>query len=77
MAPQSPKKLAEEKGKPSRNPNAHADSDSILAPESDETQPLKNRRKTAAEILRSVGECMYEWDIASDSIAWSEGAEAL
>jgi len=36
-----------------------------------------DRRKTAAEILRSVGECMYEWDISFDALSWSEGADSL
>ncbi|MEM1040390.1 MAG: GGDEF domain-containing protein [Pseudomonadota bacterium] len=77
MAPQSPKKLAEQHSEASGIPDAQADTDSTSTPGNGEAQTLKNRRKTAAEILRSVGECMYEWDIASDSISWSDGAEAL
>ncbi|MEE9315439.1 MAG: bifunctional diguanylate cyclase/phosphodiesterase [Rhizobiaceae bacterium] len=39
--------------------------------------PIKERRSLTSDILNSVGECVYEWDIKSDAITWSDGAETL
>ncbi len=41
------------------------------------TPPLKERRDLTNEILSSVGECVYEWNIPRDTLTWSEGAENL
>ncbi|MGI9365588.1 MAG: hypothetical protein ACR2O8_10430 [Rhizobiaceae bacterium] len=35
------------------------------------------RRSVANHVMSSIGECAYEWDIASDSLRWSEGTEHL
>lgn len=35
------------------------------------------RRNIANFVMSSVGECAYEWDIESDQLQWSEGAEQL
>ncbi len=31
----------------------------------------------AGSVMRSVGECVFEWDIASDTLQWSNGSDAL
>ncbi len=31
----------------------------------------------AGGVLRSVGECVFEWDIATDTLQWSDGSDAL
>lgn len=36
-----------------------------------------DRRGMAQIVLRSVGEAVYEWDIAADHMTWSEGADEL
>ena len=38
---------------------------------------LQDRRNLENDVLRSVGECVYEWDIASDRLEWSAGADEL
>lgn len=35
------------------------------------------RRSVANHVMSSIGECAYEWNIESDSLHWSEGAEHL
>ena len=40
-------------------------------------QPFVERRSVANHVLNSIGECAYEWDIESDQLLWSEGAEQL
>ena len=35
------------------------------------------RRNIANFVMNSVGECAYEWDIETDRLQWSEGAEQL
>ena len=35
------------------------------------------RRRFEDEVLRSVGECVYSWDIASDALEWNDGAAGL
>ena len=37
----------------------------------------QDRRNLENDVLRSVGECVYEWDIASDRLEWSAGADEL
>ena len=44
---------------------------------SDASQPTIDRRALATNVLNSVGECAYEWDIETDRLSWSEGAETL
>ena len=34
-------------------------------------------RKRASDVMKSIGECVYEWDLAKDEISWSEDAENL
>ena len=36
-----------------------------------------DRRNLENDVLRSVGECVYEWDVASDRLEWSAGADEL
>ena len=31
----------------------------------------------AGSVLRSVGECVFQWDIASDTLEWSDGSDIL
>ncbi|MEL6967064.1 MAG: GGDEF and EAL domain-containing protein [Pseudomonadota bacterium] len=56
---------------------APAPSEPVERSASRRARSTADRRRSAAEILNSVGECMYEWDIASDTIHWSEGAKGL
>lgn len=40
-------------------------------------EPHGERRDIANYVLNSIGEAAYEWDIESDRLVWSEGAEQL
>jgi len=35
------------------------------------------RRNLAEDVLNSIGECVYEWNIETDAMVWSEGAVSL
>ncbi|MEL6505975.1 MAG: hypothetical protein AAFQ10_16155 [Pseudomonadota bacterium] len=39
-------------------------------------EPL-DRRGMANAVLQSVGEAVYEWDVLTDQMIWSEGAADL
>lgn len=42
-----------------------------------QVQATIERRNIANFVMNSIGECAYEWDIDSDQLNWSEGAEQL
>jgi diguanylate cyclase (GGDEF)-like protein len=42
-----------------------------------QAQAVIERRNIANFVMNSIGECAYEWDIDSDELHWSEGAEQL
>ncbi len=56
---------------------------SVVERKSEKLEALRNpnaptdRRNLENDVLRSVGECVYEWDVASDRLEWSAGAEEL
>ena len=56
---------------------------SVVERKSDRLEALRNpnapaeRRNLENDVLRSVGECVYEWDVKSDRLEWSAGAEEL
>ncbi len=46
--------------------------------EKDVAAPLHRFSETlAGDVLRSVGECVFDWDVASDRLHWSSGAARL
>ena len=38
---------------------------------------LRQRGDLSARVLRSLGECAYEWDIGTDTLFWTEGSKAV
>ncbi len=42
-----------------------------------DTDAPGNRRSITQDVLQSVGECVYEWDLEQDVLEWNEGAATL
>ncbi len=42
-----------------------------------ERRTLGERRNLETDVLNSIGECVYEWDIDKDILTWSDGAHRL
>ena len=57
--------------KASRDPIPAAEPDTVQSPDSAAAPPA---RLDPSEILASVGEALYRWDVKNDDLTWSANA---